>query len=54
MGGVELNEVNPKTMESKRTPGLFLCGEILNLDGRIGGFNFQAAFSTGFTAGQSV
>ena len=50
-GGVELDEVHSKTMESKRQPGLFLAGEILNLDGPIGGFNFQAAFCTGWVAG---
>ena len=50
-GGVELHEVNFQTMESKIVPGLFLAGEILNLDGPIGGYNFQAAWSTGHTAG---
>jgi hypothetical protein len=53
-GGVVLSEVNPQTMESKIVPGLFLAGEILNLDGPIGGFNFQAAFSTGHLAGMNV
>lgn len=53
-GGVVLSEVNPHTMESKLVPGLFLAGEILNLDGPIGGFNFQAAFSTGHLAGMSM
>jgi predicted Rossmann fold flavoprotein len=53
-GGVVLSEVNPHTMESKLVPGLFLAGEILNLDGPIGGFNFQAAFSTGHLAGMNV
>ncbi len=51
-GGVQLSEVNSKTMESKCRPGLFLAGEILNLDGPIGGYNFTAAFATGFLAGQ--
>lgn len=50
-GGVDLSEVNAKTMESKIVPGLFLAGEILDVDGPIGGYNFQAAFSTGFVAG---
>ena len=50
-GGVDLSEVDPRTMESKIVPGLFLAGEILNLDGPIGGYNFQAAFSTGHLAG---
>ena len=53
-GGVALNEVNSRTMESKIVPGLFFAGEILDVDGPIGGFNFQAAFSTGDLAGQCV
>jgi predicted Rossmann fold flavoprotein len=53
-GGVDLLEVDSRTMESKRTPGLFLAGEILDLDGPIGGYNFQAAWSTGYLAGQSA
>jgi hypothetical protein len=50
-GGVSLKEVDPKTMESKIVPGLFLAGEVLDIDGDTGGFNLQAAFSTGYTAG---
>lgn len=53
-GGVDLNEVTAKTMESKLVPGLHVAGEILNLDGPIGGFNFQAAFSTGTVAGRAA
>lgn len=53
-GGVALDEVDPRTMESRRVPNLFLAGEILDLDGPIGGYNFQAAFSTGWTAGEST
>ena len=53
-GGVELSEVNPKTMESKKTSGLYLCGEVLNLDGPCGGYNLQIAWSTGFAAGNSA
>lgn len=53
-GGVALAEVDSKTMQSKRCPGLFLAGEILDLDGPIGGYNFQAAWSTGWLAGRSV
>ncbi len=53
-GGVALDEVDSHTMQSKLVPGLFLAGEILDLDGPIGGYNFQAAFSTGVLAGQSV
>jgi predicted Rossmann fold flavoprotein len=53
-GGVSLDEVDSRTMESKRVPGLYLAGEILDLDGPIGGYNFQAAWSTGWLAGNSV
>jgi predicted Rossmann fold flavoprotein len=53
-GGVSLDEVDSRTMESKLCPGLFLAGEILDLDGPIGGYNFQAAWSTGWLAGGSV
>jgi predicted Rossmann fold flavoprotein len=53
-GGVSLAEVDSRTMESKVTPNLFVAGEILDLDGPIGGYNFQAAFSTGWLAGESV
>ena len=50
-GGVNVKEINPQTMESKITPGLYFAGEIIDVDGRTGGFNLQAAFSTGFVAG---
>ncbi|EKD76235.1 MAG: hypothetical protein ACD_43C00183G0003 [uncultured bacterium] len=50
-GGVELTEINPRTMESKLCPGLFFAGEILNIDGYTGGFNLQAAWATGRLAG---
>lgn len=53
-GGVNTKEVNPRTMESRRAEGLFLAGEILDVDGPIGGFNFQAAFATGHAAGLNV
>lgn len=53
-GGVNLKEINPKTMESKLISGLHFCGETLDVDGDTGGFNLQAAFSTGFLAGQSA
>lgn len=53
-GGISLTEVNAKTMESKRVPGLFFAGEVLDVDGDTGGYNLQAAFSTGFLAGQSI
>lgn len=53
-GGVDLQEVNSSTMESKLVKGLYFAGEVLDLDGPIGGFNFQSAFSTGWLAGQNV
>ncbi len=53
-GGVALGEVDSRTMQSKLVPGLYLAGEILDLDGPIGGYNFQAAWSTGWLAGSSV
>jgi len=53
-GGVPLDEVDSRTMQSKIAPGLFLAGELLDLDGPIGGYNFQAAFSTGWLAGLSA
>lgn len=53
-GGVPLRELNLATMESRVCPGLFLCGEICDVDGRIGGYNFQWAWSSGYVAGVSV
>jgi predicted Rossmann fold flavoprotein len=53
-GGVALEEVSSSTMQSKLVPNLYFAGEILDLDGPIGGYNFQAAFSTGWLAGQNV
>jgi len=53
-GGVALDEVDSRTMQSKKVPGLWIAGELLDLDGPIGGYNFQAAFSTGWLAGGSV
>lgn len=50
-GGVPLSEIRLETMESRVCPGLHLCGEILDVDGRIGGYNFQWAWSSGFVAG---
>jgi predicted flavoprotein YhiN len=46
VGGIALNEVDSRTMESKKVPGLFFAGEILDIDGPSGGYNLQAAFST--------
>ncbi len=52
-GGVDVKEVNPKTMESKLCSGLFFAGEVLNVDCFTGGYNLQTAFSTGFLAGEN-
>ena len=53
-GGVALDQVNPKTMESKLVPGLFFAGEVLDIDGDTGGYNLQAAFSTGYCAALGI
>ena len=53
-GGIELKEINPRTMESKIVPGLYFAGEILDLCGPTGGYNLQCAWSTGHLAGTSV
>ncbi|NJK55261.1 MAG: NAD(P)/FAD-dependent oxidoreductase [Pleurocapsa sp. SU_5_0] len=53
-GGVSLKEVNFKTMESKKCPGLYFAGEILDIDGVTGGFNFQSAWTTSWLAGQAI
>jgi predicted flavoprotein YhiN len=53
-GGIDLKEIDSRTMESRLLPGLYFAGEILDLDGPIGGYNFQAAFSTGMLAGLSA
>ncbi|MDD4569411.1 MAG: aminoacetone oxidase family FAD-binding enzyme, partial [Tepidanaerobacteraceae bacterium] len=53
-GGVSVKEINPKTMESKIIKGLFFAGEVIDIDGVTGGYNLQAAFSTGFVAGHNA
>lgn len=53
-GGVSLKEIDPKTMESKLVPNVYFVGEVMDIDGYIGGFNLQAAFSTGFCAGKAA
>lgn len=53
-GGVDVSEINPKTMDVKKVRGLKMCGETLDLDAFTGGFNLQIAFSTGFLAGKSI
>ena len=49
-----MTEIDPKTMASKRLPGLYFAGEVLDVDAYTGGFNLQIAFSTGFCAGESA
>jgi predicted flavoprotein YhiN len=51
-GGVALDEVDARTMQSKIVRGLYFCGELLDLDADTGGYNLQAAFSTGYLAGE--
>lgn len=53
-GGVEVKEINPKTMESKLCKNLYFCGEVIDVDAYTGGFNLQIAFSTGYLAGNSI
>ncbi len=53
-GGARLKDVRPETLESKHQPGLYLCGEVLDLDGPCGGFNLQWAFASGFLAGSGL
>ncbi|MDE5766459.1 MAG: NAD(P)/FAD-dependent oxidoreductase, partial [Clostridia bacterium] len=53
-GGVDVKQINPKTMESKIVKGLYFCGEVLDVDALTGGFNLQIAFATGYAAGNSI
>ena len=53
-GGIDLQQVDPLTMESRVQPGLYFAGEVLDIDGITGGFNFQAAWTTGYLAGRSL
>jgi len=53
-GGVDLKEVNPKTMQSKLLKNLYFAGELLDLDGPTGGFNLQVCWTTGYIAGESA
>ena len=54
IGGIPLDEITPATMQSRVCSGLYLCGEICDVDGRIGGFNFQWAWSSGVVAGRAA
>ena len=53
-GGISVKEVNPKTMESKVCPHVYFAGEVLDIDAFTGGYNLQAAFSTGYAAGMAA
>ena len=53
-GGVDTDELSAKTMESRKVPGLFFIGEVVDVTGHLGGFNFQWAWASGFCAGQTV
>lgn len=53
-GGVDTNELDAKTMQSRKVPGLYVIGEVVDVTGHLGGFNFQWAWASGFSAGQSV
>ena len=53
-GGISLKEINPKTMASRLVKGLYFCGEVMDIDAETGGYNLQAAFSTGYLAGESA
>ena len=53
-GGVDTDEVSPRTMESRKAPGLFFIGEVVDVTGQLGGFNFQWAWASGFSAGQAM
>jgi len=53
-GGVDTDELSPRTLESRKVPGLFLIGEVVDVTGQLGGFNFQWAWASGFCAGQAV
>lgn len=53
-GGVDLKEINPKTMESKIVPKIYFCGEVIDIDGFCGGFNLQNCWSTGYVASQGI
>jgi hypothetical protein len=53
-GGVAVKEIYPSTMESRIVRGLHFCGEVMDIDGKTGGYNLQAAFSTGWAAGEAA
>ncbi len=54
LGGIDTHALSSKTMEAKQIPGLYFIGEIVDVTGQLGGFNFQWAWSSGYAAGQAV
>ena len=54
LGGIDTREVSSKTMESQKSPGLYFIGEVLDVTGHLGGFNFQWAWASGYAAAQYV
>ena len=54
LGGVDTNELSSRTMEAKNVPGLYIIGEVVDVTGHPGGYNFQWAWASGFVAGQSL
>ena len=54
VGGVETDELSAKTMESRKVPGLFFIGEVVDVTGHLGGFNFQWAWASGASAGRAL
>ena len=54
LGGVDTREVSSQTMESRKSPGLYFVGEVLDVNGHLGGFNFQWAWASGYAAAQVV
>ena len=53
-GGVDTNELSAKTMEARKVPGLYFIGEVVDVTGHLGGFNFQWAWASGYAAGQAI
>ena len=53
-GGIDVKEINPKTMESKKINGLYFAGEVIDIDALTGGFNIQIAATTGYVAGENA
>ena len=53
-GGIKVSEIDPKTMQSRKVPGLYFAGEVIDCDAYTGGFNLQIAWATGYAAGMSA